>query len=442
MRCEAARVIAGLACLCAVLPAQSPRSLHVIVRDRQNQPVTDPGVADFRVFDQGKARPIVFARAGVPGQAMPGGAPFHITVILFDLLSLNPSEIGDVTKQIDNLLPSESSDGWYVDLLTNQGEIYPVRGSQLLDDAVHQAVATPTRESSIAATYRALESLARQIASIPGRKEIMWITHGVPVSIPVVDSLPADYSKTLQSLGALFDRAGTAVDPVEWGGEPLGTRAARNQPMAGPATTLEELASLTGGKWYSNGDLRSAIGEVKDAPRAGYTIVYDAPAADGKFHSVRVTSSRKDVRIQVKRGYVAETDRAALDQEREDAVISSPFDASGIGVRGNVSSGATPQSVQVAAVVDATDVLLVRSGDNYTAHLNLTVVSCTADGQKSVSAPESVTVNLTAQEREKAIRDGIPIGTFTVSTATIKAVRIVVQDPGSDGIGSSTIPLS
>jgi hypothetical protein len=364
-------------------------------------------------------------------------------VILFDLLSLGASEIGDVAKQIENLLPAESREGWSIDLLTSQGEIYPVRGS--LDDAVHQAVGTPIESSvarQIAATYQALESLARQMASIPGRKEIIWITHGVSVSIPVVDSLPADYSKTLQSLGALFDQADTTVDPVEWGGEPLGARAARSQPMAGPATTLEELASLTGGKWYSNGDLRSAVGEVANAPRASYTIVYDAPAADGKFHSVRVTSSRKDVRIQVKRGYVADTNPTALDQETEYAAISSSFDASGIGVHGMLSRGTTPQSVQVAALVDAADVLLVRRGDKYTAHLRLTVVSYNSDGQKSVSPPEAVTVNLTTEEYAEAVRDGLPIGTFAVSTDTIKAVGIVVQDSGSNSIGSLTLPLS
>jgi len=212
--------------------------------------------------------------------------------------------------------------------------------------------------------------------------------------------------------------------------------------MAGSATTLGELASLTGGKWYSNGDLRSAFGEVSDAPLAGYTIVYDAPPADGKFHSIRVTSGRKDVRLQVKRGYVADTDRTALDQEKEDAAISSLFDASGIGIHGMLSRGTAPQSVQVAALVDAADVLLLRRGDKYTAHLKLTLVSYNSDGQKSVSPSGAVTVNLTTEEYARAVRDGLPIGTFAVSTDTIKAIRIVVKDSGSNGLGSLTLPLS
>ena len=96
----------------------------------------------------------------------------------------------------------------------------------------------------------------------------------------------------------------------------------------------------------------------------------------------------------------------------------------------------------MAAMVEAADVLLTRRGENYMANLNLTVVSYTADGRKSVSNPESVTVNLTAAEYEKAVRDGLPIGTFAVSTDTIKTVRIVVQDSGSNGIGSVTLRLS
>jgi hypothetical protein len=48
-----------------------------------------------------------------------------------------------------------------------------------------------------------------------------------------------------------------------------------------------------------------AVKEVMAASRSSYLIDYDGPLPDGKYHKIRVTCSRKAVRLQVKKGYYA-----------------------------------------------------------------------------------------------------------------------------------------
>ena len=70
-------------------------------------------------------------------------------------------------------------------------------------------------------------------------------------------------------------------------------------------TELDQFADLTGGKVYQN-DFEKAVKEVMAASQSGYVIEYDAPRPDGKYHKVRVTCSRKGVRLQVRQGYYAD----------------------------------------------------------------------------------------------------------------------------------------
>jgi hypothetical protein len=69
----------------------------------------------------------------------------------------------------------------------------------------------------------------------------------------------------------------------------------------GDLATLEQFALVTGGKVYDN-EIEMAVKEVMAASRSGYVIEYDAPRLDGKYHKIRVTCSRKGVRLQVKQG--------------------------------------------------------------------------------------------------------------------------------------------
>jgi len=65
-------------------------------------------------------------------------------------------------------------------------------------------------------TYRALEEMAARMAGVPGRKNIVWVTDGVPLILGACAPIPrtVDFTEQLRQLSAVLDRSGTAIYPV------------------------------------------------------------------------------------------------------------------------------------------------------------------------------------------------------------------------------------
>jgi VWFA-related protein len=443
------------------LLTQGQAALNVIVRDSHNQPVNDLSINDLQVYDQNKLRQIVFLRrdeetqkpaaASVPNQYSnrTGKAALHATVILFDLLNLSGSDGDDTLGQIvSSIQQSESSGNLYFYFLTTAGGIDPVHGLPQTEADVGESGTTWAQQirprfnaSQRAAgdinaraemTYRALGVLAQQLRSVPGRKDIVWITGGVPTQTMV--SGFHNFVPILEQLGSQLARTSIAINPVY----------ERSKAFSG-MDALEQLAGLTGGKWYTTGDVSKAIAEVTALPLASYWIDYVSPPPDGKYHKIRVVCARKGTHVQVKQGYYAYPSESARDEDRaaflEDAA-SSVFDASGVGLRAAISADAnSPQAVDLSVWVDAADVRLLPQGGGYSSQLNVTLVSYTSDGRPTESPTNTVNVSLTREQHDESVKDGIPIGKFVLTNNAIRKIRIIIMDPASAGVGWLTVPL-
>jgi VWFA-related protein len=291
-------------------------TLNVIAFDSHDQIVGDLTSQDFQVSDQGKPQRIVsFHRNAAPQGTLnnvpnaPQVAP--PVVILFDLQNDNLRDRGQGTEEIIHALEQlESSDSLYLYLLTSQGELKPVRGlpspgernppkmtpwtrqiKPLLDTAIENAYGL--RIANGLGTFAAIEALGTAIKPFPGRKNLIWMTHGVPLSYG--NALRGgDNSLLINRIATTLDHDGVTLSTV-YQGINVGN---------GDIDTLDLFAQLTGGKLYHN-DIEKAVKEVMTASGSGYAIEYDAPPPDGKYHKIRVTCSRKGVRLQVKQGYYA-----------------------------------------------------------------------------------------------------------------------------------------
>jgi VWFA-related protein len=282
--------------------AQNPRpprrnqiTLNVVAFDSSGHPVSDLTSADLKVTDQGKAQTIRFFRRNTEK------AP---VVLLFDLLNDNLGNRGYGTQAIVHALePLESSDSVYLYLLTGEAAIKPVRAlpgrgergdpektpwtqhiRPLLDIAMNNVYGLRGEGlNRIDVSYAAIDALASTMSPREGRKNIIWITHGVPDAVE---------SGALRQLATTLDKRGVTLNSVDLGSDPV----------TGSRVTLEQLAELTGGAVYTN-DIDKAVTEVMAGGRSDYTIRYDAPQPDGKYHKVRVTTARKGIKFHVKQGY-------------------------------------------------------------------------------------------------------------------------------------------
>jgi VWFA-related protein len=141
------------------------------------------------------------------------------------------------------------------------------------------------------ASLSLVETIASLLSRVPGRKDLIWITHGFPEI-----SYWADYTSAIAGLGAKLNAAEIALYAVQQSVE------ARISIDSG--ATLELLSQLTGGRFYGSDQVENAIAQSRTDARAAYEIEYKAPVSRPyQYHKIRVTCNRPGTRILSQQGY-------------------------------------------------------------------------------------------------------------------------------------------
>ena len=469
--------------------------LNVIAVDNHGQPVNDLTSDDFQVTDAGKQQKIVFFRHNdsKPGQALSpspnefsnrAGAEIpHATLILFDLMNESFSTRGVAANQIARDLENlEVADTLYLYFLTLDGRLIAVRGlpsaegavrppageawtrqiKPIMDQAMQAVLRVRPADIDVAVrvqlTYAALDQLAIQLSSVPGRKNIVWVTDGVPIALGPGRSDTGDFvdfTKQMRQLSEGLDRSGVAIYPVRQVllGSPDnigGTSGAGDTGGAGigiqSLATLDDFAGMTGGRPNAGKDIGAAVKQAMSDLRFSYQIGYFAPpqSRDGKFHKLRIVCKRKGVRIQAKTGYYAWPEPlGTAAKDAIDAAAATALDATEIGLRGTLLTDAKDgRTAHLKARIEAKDIALGREGDQYTGQLRLAVVGYLANGRAEGSGVIPLDLHYSAQEREKALKEGVDFSHDVVIGEQMVKVRLIVFDRDSNAIGSLTIPVN
>ena len=506
------RAIAVWMCAAAGMSAQSGMpgqvaapvvNLNVVAKDARGQPVMDLTREDFQVFEGSKAQRLVSFRRAEPiakrvMQAEPneysnraGVAMSRVTVILFDLLNARFEDRGYMMNELTPALQHvETSDTLFLYILTMNGTLYAVHGlaeantgpgktagahpwtediKALLDDASRETLRLRPIwidvDTRVRMTYQALESLADLVAAAPGRKSLIWISHGVPIGLgPQATSIydQVDYTPLLRRLTTILDRAEVSVYPVRQpeslapGATGSAASAAARQSAAGTdgpgitlstEDTLKQFAELTGGHAFMTPDIRGAIERAASDARMSYLISYEPSLEnwDGKYHKIRVTCARKGVKVETKQGYYAYADQAA-EGDREKAALEtatgSAFDTTEIGVNARlIVYDPANHEADLAIRVDAADVSFAKAGEIATGRLAVSVAGYLKDGRMEMFPSEEVAPRLTAEQRETALREGIRVERRLVLAEDVEKLRVLVYDRESGAVGSLTVPL-
>lgn len=468
-------------------------TLSVIALDKHGQPVTDLTRDDFHVTDAGKPQNLSFFRA-VDNKRSPArplgphefsnrsGAQIpHATVILFDLLNQGFGTRGTAANELVHQLESlENSEYLYLYFLTVDGRVFAVHGIVPPEGEARQADAPPwTRQikalmdqamravlrqrpvdidvaARVALTYRALEGMAVELSAIPGRKNLVWITDGVPIALGPSRSDTGtfvDFTPLLRQLSEALDRSGIAIYPsrqVLLGGSDSIGEASGGAGQTGGAetgiqseTTLDQFANMTGGRPNAGKDIGGAVRQAMSDLRFSYEIGYYVPRKnrDGKFHKLHVLCRRKGVRIQAKTGYYAWQDPpGGATKEAIKTAIGTPFDAAEIGLRGTLSPDPNdPSAVHVAVRIDANDVTLSHDGGQYNGQLRIAIVGFRSDGFVQNSPVVPLDLKFTPEQRQKALQDGIDFSQNLTFGDQIKRIRLIAFDRNSNAVGSLTM---
>jgi VWFA-related protein len=457
-------------------------TLNVSAADASGGRPGDLTAADFQVFEDGKAQKITsFVKNGGKGMAATSLGPHefsnrtgvaipHATLILFDLLNDRMAAKGYAWHEIVRTLPTlENGDYIYLYLLGVDGTFYPVHPlpnaeiarqpddgrwmkdvKAQLDVAMNRATRVRPIEMTdvntrVLTTLNALGAIAGRLAAIPGRKNLVWITRGVPITIGPQRSYTGDfidYAGPIQALATSLERSEIAVYPVDIapvGMTPPGdasNEAATAAPGAGmgSAETLQQFADLTGGQAFLNNNVREAIRQATADAQMSYLIsYYSSKPTDGKYRKIKLACARKGVKVHGKAGYYAWGTASVTRNEQEaalEAAIESQFDGSQIGLTAVVSpSKKFFGSVHLEISIDRGGLSSPDGG-----HLLVTLADIHADGKRGVSP--------TAPMDYSAGAGAIAFPEERTVDGTVESVRVIVMDGRSNALGSLTVPIA
>jgi len=180
-------------------------------------------------------------------------------------------------------------------------------------------------------TLAALQSLARILGGLPGRKNLIWVTGDLPFSfIPedrvmteaelmedlpskdqrnVVDRSAGNFAATfrqshaeeIREVASRLASAQVAVYPVDARGLSISSDIDAQE-------TMREMARETGGRAFVNqNEIKVGVRRAFDDESAAYTLGYypENKKYDGKYRSIKVKVKRDGIEIHNRRGYYA-----------------------------------------------------------------------------------------------------------------------------------------
>jgi VWFA-related protein len=302
-------------------------------------------------------------------------------------------------------------------------------------------------------TLAALSAIANHAASVPGRKNLLWVTGSVPVPTESV----ARFFNTANLSVYPIDARGLVGLPPQLTASTPGTRrnTGINQPVSLGATGLgsfEDLAQETGGRaWINGNDLGRAVRNALQDSAATYTLGFqpDPTTLDGKYHELRVELrvKRPGLALRYRRGYLATKDSGASDAEtaqRLQNAVWSPLEASGLALSAKLarSDPAHGDSLRISCTVDAHQIGFDSRSGQWTGALDVLVVQ--QDGSSKVldSMAGGVDLRFGQEEYQEHLKTGVAFYRMVQVKPGLVTLRIVVHDNGSGLLGSLIIPAS
>jgi Ca-activated chloride channel family protein len=264
--------------------------------DGKGRPVTNLRREDFRVYDEGRARPIAHFHGGL-------GLPARILILLDASGSMGGQDRVANARQAASQLLFALSPEDEVAVAGFDSRYWGVVAFTRDRQAVRRGLESITPFGSTA-LHDALDKGARDIASHgEGRRAVVVLTDGVDTSSQKTADEVIARSRALD----VPIYAVSVVSPLDDPGSPsfLGKRDAGEAVAA--AETLARYADLSGGAAFrvSNvAGLRIAAVQIASELKHQYRLGWDPSQGPNRFRRVVVSTTRKGVTVRTRSGYV------------------------------------------------------------------------------------------------------------------------------------------
>jgi len=316
-------------------------------------------------------------------------------------------------------------------------DVIPIEafGTLTLDDFMASCATTLQEQGNLMAL---LEYLRRY----DGEKHVLFVTEkGFP--------WPSDEND--RSLASIANDARASIHTFQAGGV---LKAEANKEIdatvqqARSLRSLRAIAELTGGMAGILEKGQAAIDRMDDVTRHGYVIGYQAMVAawDGRYRSIAVKVTRRDVTVLYRHGYFREPEMGGFD--RRGYITNDRLSQAA-----NFRRAVNDLKVKASASQRGSDTIVVKGQVNL-AKVTLASVNGSREGLLDVAlfgfdngsnpmgaAVQQLAVKISEADYARYQKDGFP---FTLEFSGVRGaqnIRFIVYDFGSDLIGRVDTPL-
>ncbi len=344
-------------------------------------------------------------------------------------------------------------------------------------------------------TLNILKFIASHFAAVPGRKNLVWLSGGFPITFGYehMSNFSEDFFNEMDATVRSLSDANVAVYPVDARGlvaEPgydaskaapatpispsrgRGRNGGASNPAASGAPkapgnhladihqTMDDLAHRTGGHaYYNTNDLARAILEATEDSTLTYTLGFypESEKHNRQFHKLKVEVTQPHINLNYRSGYLDLAEIPSDDRTRSIQIhdaLWSPLEATelslGVNLTKPLSSGSvftggsqpvSPNALSVAVSVQPRGIQLKPDGDRHTGRIDILMVQFDASGKPVDSPMETVALNMLDPTYRKFLDEGISVRETLNVLPQTKTIRVIVRDFGSGMIGSVSVPM-
>jgi VWFA-related protein len=320
-------------------------------------------------------------------------------------------------------------------------------------------------------TLNALNSLSRILGGMPGRKNVIWVTGDIPLSLipenrtvtgaELAEDLPSlntrrvdqhasgNYAATARTLhaeeiretAARLSSSQIAIYPVDARGLTLSTDTDSQEEM-------REIARETGGRAYVNqNEIKVGVDRAFQDQTAAYTIGYysDNKKYDGKYRNIKVKVKRDGVEWQNRRGYYAIDPTQVKGYDPQQEVVRATSDivpSTMVAFTARVvPASANKGKVGLDFLVDPSTIAVEDTVGGKHVNVVFYATAFTADGKMGPSLSQKVDQSFDDKTYQQILQHGLLLHMDMDPPPPNSHVKLAVQDGRTGLVGTISAPV-
>jgi VWFA-related protein len=300
--------------------------------------------------------------------------------------------------------------------------------------------------------FRGMIFLAQTLAGYPGRKNLIWISEGFPLSL-YPDSTMADEVLLVEDFSPIVEKIADDLMASQVALYPISAAGVSKDDQFSAQTAMASMAQRTGGKTFFNrNDIDMGVRTSLDDGSTYYTLEYypSNKTWNNKFRHIRVKVNRPGVKLQYRDGYYANNPAVVLGPETMSSEFSQALDISAPALTAvSFQSAVMPASPQTGTKlsvifhIDPRTIQFQRGSDGLEhAELNCVVWAYPKKGDPVRAEGGTVIAGLPPEEYEKMRKSFFPCQRTLDLKQGQYTLRLGVLDRTANLIGTLTTPLN